>query len=267
MTESALNYLNQTFDSYVKKPTHQGQETLMIAAVDYREEWIEAMAGEQATATPSTKPKSLSTRYKKIMQVLGVQPDGTELTLSLQTRTKSKEGVRFKVVSWRTRLAPGGKNRRFYVSNDAAWKLNANVALKMLEDLNIKGGLDEEHYDLKRRPNFDVTISDELSDAESDALYDEITMPDEDWGQRPLLVVLDQNEDSWRKILIVNRNTGVATFRSTTKKEDYMPRKVLREGSEWYLDNSMQDANVQQSIIFLEQLRKIVPSLQMTSED
>lgn len=40
-----------------------------------------------------------------------------------------------------------------------------------------------------------------------------------------------------------------------------MPRKTLRPDLAWYLDNSMQDTNVQQARVMLNELRRIVPQL------
>ncbi len=74
-------------------------------------------------------------------------------------------------------------------------------------------------------------------------------------------MVLDDPNGRWRKIMIVNRQTRMATFRSTTTDTTYMPRAVLRDGSDWHLDNSMQDTNVQQARVFLEQLQNVLPEL------
>ena len=63
---------------------------------------------------------------------------------------------------------------------------------------------------------------------------------------------------NWKKLLIVNTETGAATFRSMTKNPDYMPKKILRPGAEWWLDNSMMDANVQQVEAFYSNLRDLL---------
>ena len=55
--------------------------------------------------------------------------------------------------------------------------------------------------------------------------------------------------------MIVNTDTDTATFRSITENPDYMPKKVLRPGGGWWLDNSMMDANVQQMMKFCTNLR------------
>lgn len=67
------------------------------------------------------------------------------------------------------------------------------------------------------------------------------------------MIVSDPN-DNWRKVLIANRETGIVTFRSITQDDGYMPKKVLRPGSSWYLDNSMMDASVQQMQVLRQHL-------------
>jgi hypothetical protein len=254
MDGNALDKLNQTFSRYVKVPTQQEQDSLMVAAADYREKWIETKANQGSNSKTRISNSDAPTRYKRIISVQGEQPDGTKLTLALQSRTSARLGRTWYVVSWRSLLSPGGKNRRFYVSSGKAWSMSASLALDMLEKLEGKGGLDEKYFDL-RNPGFDARAT------EDSALLEEITMPEESWDEDPFIVVLNDPNADWRKILIVNRKTRQAAFRSTTKNVDYMPRKELRPGSEWYLDNSMQDVNVQQARVFLETLRKIIPTL------
>jgi len=263
MVKNAFNKLNQAFELFVDTPTRQGQEGLVVAAEDYREEWIVNRSTVEPVQTRKSTNNQAPTRYSKILSVAGKQPDGTELTLALQSRTKTSEDASYSyhVVSWRTRLKPGGSNRRFYFTKEKAWTLDATLALDMLQDLEKNGGLNDKYFDLKRRPNFSTIVSNELPDDKRLSLYNEITLADEQWGATPFFIVLEQREDGWRKILIVNRETGEATFRSTTRREEYMPRKTIRDDSEWYLDNSMQDTNVQQAKVFIEHLRTIISNI------
>jgi hypothetical protein len=108
------------------------------------------------------------------------------------------------------------------------------------------GGLDEKYSDWRRRPEFETIVSNELSLDEKAEALDGITGPDENWGTSPFFVITFDPNDCWKKVMLINTDTGVATFRSITEDEDYMPRKVLRPNSGWWLDNSMLDANVQQ---------------------
>ena len=81
---------------------------------------------------------------------------------------------------------------------------------------------------------------------------------DEDWGNAPAIVVLSDTNSNWQKAMIVNTETLVCTFRSLTKDATYMPKKDLNKGNEWWLDNAMMDANVQQMRIFHSHLKKIL---------
>lgn len=78
---------------------------------------------------------------------------------------------------------------------------------------------------------------------------------EEDWGKNPYFVIVSDPNDNWRKVLIANQETGIVTFRSITQDDSYMPKKVLRQESPWYPDNSMMDASVQQMRVFREKLR------------
>jgi hypothetical protein len=253
--------LRQHFSRYLEAPTQQRQTVLITAAEQYRENWIEAQAAEKPSQNDLNDDSQAATRYRRIHSVLGRQPDGTEITLALQSRTSLREGHTWNVVSWRTRLGPGGHNRRFYVSKGDVWNMAAKTALEMFSKLEQLGGLDEKYIDLERNPDFQVTVSDDVNTIRRSALLKEITMPGESWGEDPFFVVLNDPHESWRKIILVNRETGIATFRSTTTDENYMPRKTLRPGTAWYLDNSMQDTNIQQARVMLQQLRRIVQKL------
>jgi hypothetical protein len=203
--------------------------------------------------------KKRSTQYEAIIKVAELLADGIEVSLRLQTRTSIRHGISWPVVSWRTRLEPDGKNRKFYFSGDELWAINAATALKLLESLVTKGGLNAEHNDLRRSDYHPSIVASD--DTGAVGFFEQITMIDEDWGEDPLFVVLDDPSENWRKIMIVNRQTGLATFRSTTTDIDYKPRKELRLGSSWYLDNSMPDVNVQQAQVFLDHLRTWKPAL------
>ncbi len=190
------------------------------------------------------------------------QPSGTKVSLKLQLRTKTEENESWFVVSWRDQYSPSGSNRQYYIVKGEVWSIDAALALEMYEELERRGGLDERYDDLKRRPSFDVNSAHNEPEELRTKLFEEITMPNETWGRYPFVIILNDPNDDWRKSMIVNRETGHATFRSTTTDENYKLKQKMREGTEWYLDRSMQDVNVQQAREFLKQLRKIVPTLQ-----
>jgi hypothetical protein len=256
MTIKASESLRQQVSQFLEAPTQHRQAALVAAAEQYREEWIEAQAAEKPGSVELGSNSPAATRYRRIHSVIGRQPDGTEITLALQSRTSRREGYTWNVVSWRTRLGPGGHNRRFYVTDGKAWSLEARTALDMLSKLEQMSGLEQQYVDLERNPEFEVTVSDDVNTTQRSTLLNEITMLDESWGEDPLFVVLSDPREGWRKILLVNRETGIATFRSTTTDQSYMPRKTLRPGATWYLDNSMQDTNVQQARVLLSELRR-----------
>lgn len=84
------------------------------------------------------------------------------------------------------------------------------------------------------------------------------TGSEEDWGSDPFFVVNSDPNDNWKKVLIVNTDSGATTFRSITEDPCYRPKKVLRPGGDWWLDNSMMDANVQQVKAFYSNLRDLL---------
>lgn len=260
MSKQTASRLSEHLARFLEAPTRQRQATLVAAADEYREHWIEAQAAENTKTDDDEGRAQPATRYKRIHSVPGYQPDKTEVTLALQSRTSIHEGKTWNVVSWRTRLGPGGHNRRFYVTKDDVWTIDARTALEMYLKLEALGGLGDQYGD-QRSPGFQVTVSDDLTTGDRSTMLEEITLADEDWGDNPFHAVLNDPNDNWRKILIVNRQTGVATFRSTTTDETYMPRKTMRPNSRWFLDNSMQDVNVQQARAMLAELRRITGTL------
>src|SRR5688572_2736403 len=260
MSKQAANRLHDHLAQFIEAPTRQRQATLVAAADEYREHWIEAQAAENSKECDGSITDQPATRYRRIHSVLGHQPDGTEITLALQTRTSARASKTWNVVSWRTRLGPGGHNRRFYVTKDDVWTINVRTALDMYLKLEALGGLADEYRD-QRNPGFQVKVVNDLTTRDHAAMLAEITLAEEDWGEDPYFAVLDDPHEQWRKILIVNHQTGLATFRSTTTNEAYMPRKTMRPGSQWFLDNSMQDVNVQQARAMLGELGRITNTL------
>ncbi|MEX2149649.1 MAG: hypothetical protein WD793_05515 [Steroidobacteraceae bacterium] len=260
MSKQAATRLREHLTQFLEAPTRQRQATLVAAADEYREHWIEAQAAENAKLDDDDGGGQPATRYRRIHSVLGFQPDGTEITLALQSRTSVHEGKTWNVVSWRTRLEPGGHNRRFYVTKDDVWTIDVHAALAMYTKLEQLGGLGDEFRD-QRNPEFQVTVSDDVNAKDRAAMLEEITLAGEDWGENPYFIVLNDPNDDWRKILIVNRRTDRATFRSTTTNAAYMPRKTMRPNSRWFLDNSMQDVNVQQARVIYAELQRITIAL------
>jgi hypothetical protein len=194
-----------------------------------------------------------TTTYKRILQVKEIV-DGFPVTLALQKRTAQKVEHPWYTLSWRTRYSPGGSNRRFYMTKNGCWTIPIGTALNMIRQMKALGGLDENYFDIRRRPCFTTLVSTELAAGRRVAEYENLTAPDEDWGEDPFFVVAFDPHESWKKAVIVHPQTGVATFRSITSDPSYSPKKVLRPGEGWWLDNSMMDANVQQMLEFSKHL-------------
>lgn len=195
------------------------------------------------------------TSYDRLMEA-GRHVDGIPVTLALQKRKDEFTDSAWWVLSWRTRYAPGGSNRRFYFAKGGGWKIPARDMLEMIDEIEAKGGLDERYFDLRAGFCLKTLVSTEMSSAEKADKLAELTGPDEDWGADPFFVINSDPNDDWRKVLIVNRDSRMATFRSLTRDPDYKPRRELRRGSGWWLDNSMMDANVQQTRAFRARLNE-----------
>lgn len=199
------------------------------------------------------KEGSRATSYKRIFDVTEII-DGFPVTLALQERTAQNVEHPWYVLSWRTRYSPSGPNRRFYMTAKGCWTIPIAMALDMIRQMKALGGLDENYFDIRRRPRFTTWLSAELSAGSRAAEYEKLTAPEEDWGEDPFFVVAFDPHESWKKAVIVQPQTGVATFRSITSDPSYSPKKVLRPGEGWWLDNSMMDANVQQMLEFTKHL-------------
>ena len=254
MVESTSGPLLIAVDAYVEAPTGDNREKLIDAADEYREAWILAQASGAGAVRTKAKNRMSKTTYDRQLEVMRVI-DGIPVKLALQERMSASVEKPWWTLSWRTKYSPDGSNRRFYLTKDGCWTVPAAIALEMVDEMEGLGGLDEEYFDQRRRPSFETLVSSEMSDAEKADALEGITGPDEDWGAAPFFVINFDPNDKWKKVLIINTDNDVATFRSITEDPDYMPRKVLRPDADWWLDNSMMDANVQQMRAFHLQLR------------
>ena len=184
--------------------------------------------------------------------------DGIPVKLALQKRKSGTIDAPWWVLSWRTKYSSNGTNRRFYSTEKGIWIIPAEKALGMVEELESRGALGQEYLDHRAGFICNTFVSTEMTPAEKKRKFASFTHPEEDWGSDPYFVVNSDPNDDWKKVLIVNTETGAATFRSITKDPDYMLKKVLRPGADWWLDNSMMDANVQQVKAFYSNLRDLL---------
>jgi hypothetical protein len=206
----------------------------------------------------------MATRYERVVEVIQSDINGIEVTLALQRRFSPGLDPWF-TVSWRTRLRPGGPNRRFDIHRALGWSIGAHFASEMFDEFEHCGGFDPRYHDGLRTS--ESRTSDGVGAGAAESIFEEVTYPGEDWGERPYWVILGDEPpvygDSWRKILIVDPSTGRATFRSKTTSPTYRPRAILRPGREWVLDNSMHDTTVQQAIGFRNKLRDLFGTLEI----
>lgn len=253
MSDSYSKPLMDAVAEFIQTPTKEKQGQLLLAADDYREQWIVAQASSTATVK---KPAggTPSTSYDRRLEVERVV-DGIPVKLALQQRTSSSVDLPWWTLSFRTRYS-SGSNRRFYLTKDGCWTIPAKVALSMMEEIEALGGMNEQYFDHRRRPNFETLVSCDMTPEQKADELSKMTGLDEDFGQSPFFVITHDPHIDWKKVLIVNTDTDSATFRSITANPDYMPRKTLRPGQGWWLDNSMIDLNVQQMREIYSQLRK-----------
>ena len=254
MKKLSSESLQNTLNAYIKAPTEKNRAKLVAAMEEYKDLGITAHASGGAEKPGSRTP---STSYSREMKATR-EIDGIAVELALQKRTSKTAGISWWVLSWRTKYAPNGTNRRFYSTKDGIWTIPATEALKMMEEMESRGAMGQKYLDLRNRFVCDTLVSTKMTSADRKRELANFTGPEEGWGSDPFFVVNSDPNDDWRKVLIVNTDTGAATFRSITKNPDYMPKKVLRPGADWWLDNSMMDANVQQTKAFYSNLRDLL---------
>lgn len=196
-----------------------------------------------------------------------VDPQGIEVSLRLQQRTSHDLGtgqpVTWWTQSWRTRLRPGGPNRRFYMHDGQPWSVPSDLALDMLEEMESRGGLNDAYFLDPRGERLGAVYRSTDPDADSERILGEIMMPSESWDEASWLVWEDRPDPcdltaQWRKCLLVDPVSGIATFRSTTRYQLYKQKKELWPGSTWLLDNSMPDLSVEQAKVMLDFLRYVL---------
>lgn len=257
MTQGISDAVRNALNVFVQAPTSQNRGRLLDAADEYRELWIEAQAGEGAPRLRVSAGRKQPTAYARALEVLEIV-DGIPVKLALQERTSAMRADPWWTLSWRTRYSPDGSNRRFYLTKEGCWTIPAEIALHMIRQMEALGGLDEQYFDHGGGPKLETLVSTELTPDQRAEEFAKLTSPDEDWGENPFFVIASDPHESWKKAMIIKRESDAATFRSTTEDPDYMPRKVLRPDQGWWLDNSMMDANVQQMTEFYRHLEAYV---------
>ena len=167
-------------------------------------------------------------------------------------------------ISWRTRYSTApNQNRRFYYTNaNGYWATPTSLALDMLEEAEEKEMLDERYDDPQTRhggTDNEIIDSRELNLQDRRNALDSITTENEtgDWSLDSVFTIIEVPDGSWRKVMIVDIERGLCTFRSTTTDTLYKP--IIRDGMTypWLMDNAMQDASTAMMREFLRVLREL----------
>jgi len=281
-SDDSRTYFNSFVQKFLEIPTTENRDRLILASDKYRDEWILTMAsGNRNDNVPdprSWSPEAIakfyseqlsktstSTKYSKKLEAVRVLKNGLPIKLILQRRSSVREKNPYWTLSWRTKYTPSGTNRRFYYSSGNYWNCPAITALELFDDLEKQGGLSENYFDVRPGSSKVKILTDNKTRIEAPHLYQkqcrEIFAPNENWGEFPELVILTDPNADWKKVMVLDKENLVCTFRSLTKNTSYMPKKDLAKGSKWWLDNAMMDANVQQMRIFHRKLREILASV------
>ncbi|EPO8091798.1 hypothetical protein ACUHON_006273, partial [Pseudomonas aeruginosa] len=129
------------FDSRNKKflnlqtPTKDNQGQLLLAADEYREQWIVAQASLAASVKRAVSDRTPSTTYDRRLEVERII-EGIPVKLALQQRTSASVDHSWWTLSWRTKYSSDGSNRRFYLTKNGCWTIPAMVALNMMEEMD-----------------------------------------------------------------------------------------------------------------------------------
>ena len=132
----------------------------------------------------------------------------------------------------------------------------------MLKEAEEKGMLDERYDDPQTRhggTDNEIIDSRELNLQDRRNALDSITTENEigDWSIDSMFTIIEVPDGSWRKVMIVDLERGLCTFRSTTTDTSYKP--IIRDGMTypWLMDNAMQDASTATMREFLRVLREL----------
>ncbi|EKA62267.1 hypothetical protein B277_03038 [Janibacter hoylei PVAS-1] len=180
-----------------------------------------------------------------------VDTNGIEVSLVGHSRHTSTES--WMTFSWRTRLSPGGSNRRFYMHRGEPWGMSTSVALSMLHELNDQHRLSSDPAPTVRP---EVLFSTSMTPDMRSRIWTQICLPEDRWSQDVEFVVTQDpyRRNQWRKIGIVDSASGQVAFRSTTLDGTYPPKKIIPSWTDWYLDNSMLDCEGRELGAFLDLL-------------
>jgi hypothetical protein len=182
--------------------------------------------------------------YKELKIVLAIHK-GLPVKLKLQKRSPTNQKW-FYTIGWRTLYPSGKSNRRFYnTKEDGYWNIPCDFALRLMKKAEKEGMFDSTFKDNYLRtggghPSFLTSKSGKRAQ-----LLSEIILPNETkiWSSNPYFVIGVEPNGMWRKIMIVNPDKNIVTFRSMTKDRSYELIQLLQNNFGWHLDRSMIDCD------------------------
>jgi hypothetical protein len=259
--------VDKAFGRFLKVPTDSNRTLLDEALIEYRELWITSRSlpklfpsfseinGPRRHYSYESQRRHAS--YDLEIVAEEINHDGIPLRLALQMRSGKGIDNPYWQISWRTLYKNGGTNRRFYKTKNGYVVAPVSTALTLINNLKDRNAFTEKYADnrLGSQSEFDVLVSADMSASEREQWLVNITDPNEDWGSMPYFVIVSDPHPDWRKVFICNTETRFMTFRSIVRKSNsYMPKIMLRDNCDWWLDNSMMDASVHQMGVFHQHL-------------
>jgi hypothetical protein len=248
---------NKAFMRFLEVPTDSNRALLDEALIEYRELWITSKSVPKAFPSSRSDVPRTNASYDLEIVVEEINHDGLPLRLALQMRSGKGIDNPYWQISWRTLYKNGGTNRRFYKTKNGYVVAPVGTALTLINNLKDRNAFTEKYADnrLGSQSELDVLISADMSAGEREQWLFNITDPNEDWGSMPYFVIVSDPHPDWRKVFICNTDTKFMTFRSIVRKSNsYMPKIMLRDNCDWWLDNSMMDASVHQMDVFYQHL-------------
>ena len=200
--------------------------------------------------------------YKEIRRVTA-EHDGIPINLKLQWRLNDPPR-RYHCLSWRTRYPRGRTNRqRYRLDEPGVWTIPVRMASYLMRQAEDCGMFDARYDDPQVRcggPENCIVDSRTLGTRERLDVFDAITCDqgEHEWGNDPVFVIIEVPDGRWRKIMIVDTQRELCTFRSTTSDPSY-EGAIITDGvtPPWRLDNNMQDASAAMIREFLSTLREL----------
>ena len=124
----------------------------------------------------------------------------------------------------------------------------------MIQIMESNGGLRAEYNDRRHDTEFDTCVSLDMNAVGKKAALAGITGQEENWGTDPFFVITSQPDNACKNVLLINSENNSATFRTITEDANHVPKETLRKGADWWLDNAMMGASVQEMKIFYKYL-------------